>query len=273
MLPDTPQDAGWLELMLLQAQDLCKTFRRGGPLAPKTEVRALSNVSFSLDPGSSLGVVGESGSGKSTLLRTILRLTPYDSGSITFDGAEVSQLGKAAMRVFRRRVQPVFQDPYSTFNPRFSIGSSIGLGIFAEGRRARSRRHEEVERLLSEVGLDPGMYRALPHELSGGQRQRAAIARALAVKPDLLLLDEPTSALDVSVQSQVLNLFKELQDRFDFSLILVTHDLPVVSFMCDTVLVMQAGAVVETGPATRIVSDPATEYARQLVEAAPELPD
>ena len=258
--------------MLLQAKDLCKTFRRGGPLSRKTEIRALNDVSFLLPSGSSLGVVGESGSGKSTLLRTILRLTPYDSGSIAFDGAEIAGMGKSAIRVFRRRVQPVFQDPYSTFNPRFSIGSSIGLGIRVEGPGNQSERQEEVERLLSEVGLDPGMHRALPHELSGGQRQRAAIARALAVQPDLLLLDEPTSALDVSVQSQVLNLFKELQDRFSFSLILVTHDLPVVSFMCDTVLVMQAGAVVESGPAAQIVESPRTDYARQLVSAAPELP-
>ncbi len=259
--------------MLLTAENVCKTFRRGGLLAPKTEVPALRNVSFSLQTGSSLGVVGESGSGKSTLLRTILRLTSYDSGSIAFDGIEIARMDKTAMRTFRRRVQPVFQDPYSTFNPRFSIGSSIGLGVRADGRQGKSLRQEEVERLLAEVGLDPAMHGTLPHELSGGQRQRAAIARALAVKPDLLLLDEPTSALDVSVQSQVLNLFKELQHRFAFSLILVTHDLPVVRFMCDTLLVMQAGSVVETGPAARIVSDPQTEYARQLVAAAPELPE
>ena len=259
--------------MLLKAENVCKTFRRGGPLAPRTEVHALRNVSFSLQAGSSLGVVGESGSGKSTLLRTILRLTPYETGSLAFDGIEIARMDKTATRRFRRRVQPVFQDPYSTFNPRFSIGSSIGLGIGADGLPDKTTRLGEVERLLSEVGLDPAMHRALPHELSGGQRQRAAIARALAVQPDLLLLDEPTSALDVSVQSQVLNLFKELQDRFAFSLILVTHDLPVVRFMCDTVLVMQAGRVVESGPTARIVSDPQTEYARQLVAAAPELPE
>ena len=268
-----PPAAGWPRAMLLTVRSLCKTFRRGGILAPRSEVRALDDVSFSLGAGESLGVVGESGSGKSTLLRAILRLLPYDSGSILFDDAEVAAMDRVAARSFRQRVQPVFQDPYSTFNPRFSIGSSIALGLRSDNGRNREQRRDAVERLLSEVGLDPALYPALPHELSGGQRQRAAIARALAVQPELLLLDEPTSALDVSVQSQVLNLFKELQDRLAFSLILVTHDLPVVRYMCDTVLVMQAGRVVESGPTSRVVAAPSTDYARKLVDAAPELPE
>ncbi len=258
--------------MLLSASDLSKTFRRGGIFTGRSVVRAVDNVSFTLSSGASLGVVGESGSGKSTLLRTILRLTPYDSGSLTFDGAEISAMDARAVRTFRQRVQPVFQDPYSTFNPRFSIGSSIGLGLAAqEGATARHRR-DAVERLLSDVGLDPEMHRALPHQLSGGHRQRAAIARARAVKPDQLLLDEPTSALDVSVQSQVLNLFKDLQRTYGFSLILVTHDLPVVTFMCENILVMKAGAVVESGTTADVIDRPQSNYARLLVAAAPEPP-
>ena len=154
-------------------------------------------------------------------------------------------MDRMALRRFRQRVQPVFQNPYSTFNPRFSVGASIALGCELLGNVEKAGIPGEVARLLDDVGLDPELARALPHQLSGGQRQRAAIARALAVKPDLLLLDEPTSALDVSVQAQVLNLFKDLQRRYGFSLMLVTHDLPVVTLMCDNVLVMKSGAIVE----------------------------
>lgn len=258
--------------MLLVARSLSKTFRRGWLLAGGSDVRALDDVSFSLAAGGSLGVVGESGSGKSTLLRTILRLTSYDHGSLTFDGEEISGLKGRALARFRKRVQPVFQDPYSSFNPRFSIGSSIGLGLLPDGAQGARQRRQAIESLLADVGLDPALYGALPHELSGGQRQRAAIARALAVRPDLLLLDEPTSALDVSVQSQVLNLFKDLQRSYGFSLILVTHDLPVVTFLCDEVLVMQQGRIEESGRTTDIVQRPATAYARLLVASAPEPP-
>lgn len=258
--------------MLLAAQNLRKTYRRGRFFSRGTGILAIDDASFTLEAGESLGIVGESGSGKSTLLRTILRLTPYDSGSLMFDGAEIADMDKAAVRGFRRRVQPVFQDPYSTFNPRFSVGASIGLGVRLLGPETGAPTQQVVEHLLSDVGLDPALHKALPHELSGGQRQRAAIARALAVRPDLLLLDEPTSALDVSVQSQVLNLFKDLQGRYGFSMILVTHDLPVVTFMCDTVLVMKAGAIVERGRIAEIVDHPRADYTRSLIAAAPAPP-
>ena len=254
--------------MLVQAQKLRKTFRAGGLFRRGHGVLALDDVSFSLAEGASLGVVGESGSGKSTLLRTILRLTPYDTGSITFDGTEIAAMDRDTVRRLRQRVQPVFQNPYSTFNPRFSVGASIALGFDLLGNVEKTEIPGKVARLLGDVGLDPDLARALPHQLSGGQRQRAAIARALAVQPDLLLLDEPTSALDVSVQAQVLNLFKDLQDRYGFSLILVTHDLPVVTFMCDNVLVMKSGAVVERGGTGTIVRSPESEYTRKLVSSA-----
>ena len=254
--------------MLVHAQNVSKTFRAGGLFGRGPGVVALDAVSFSLAEGESLGVVGESGSGKSTLLRTILRLTPYDTGSITFDGTEIAAMDGDSLRCFRQRVQPVFQNPYSTFNPRFSVGASIALGFDLLGNVAKSDIPGEVARLLDDVGLDPVLARALPHQLSGGQRQRAAIARALAVQPDLLLLDEPTSALDVSVQAQVLNLFKDLQLRYGFSVILVTHDLPVVTFMCDNLLVMKSGSIVERGETGMVVRAPESEYTRQLVSSA-----
>ena len=254
--------------MLIHSENLRKTFRAGGLLGRGPGVVALDGVSFSLAAGESLGVVGESGSGKSTLLRTILRLTPYDTGSITFDGAEIATMDRDALRCFRQRVQPVFQNPYSTFNPRFSVGASIALGFDLLGSVEKAEIPGMVAQLLDDVGLDPDLARALPHQLSGGQRQRAAIARALAVRPDLLLLDEPTSALDVSVQAQVLNLFKDLQSRYGFSMILVTHDLPVVTFMCDNVLVMKSGAIVERGETGTVVRAPESEYTRQLVSSA-----
>ena len=254
--------------MLVRASNLRKTFRAGGLFRRGSEILALDDVSFSLAEGEALGVVGESGSGKSTLLRTILRLTPYDEGSISFDGAEIATMDRMALRRFRQRVQPVFQNPYSTFNPRFSVGASIALGCELLGNVEKAGIPGEVARLLDDVGLDPDLARALPHQLSGGQRQRAAIARALAVKPDLLLLDEPTSALDVSVQAQVLNLFKDLQRRYGFSLMLVTHDLPVVTFMCDNVLVMKSGAIVERGDTGTVVRGPESEYTRKLVSSA-----
>ena len=254
--------------MLVRANNLRKTFRSGGLFRRGSAILALDDVSFSLAEGEALGVVGESGSGKSTLLRTILRLTPYDEGSISFDGAEIATMDRMALRRFRQRVQPVFQNPYSTFNPRFSVGASIALGCELLGNVEKAGIPGEVARLLDDVGLDPDLARALPHQLSGGQRQRAAIARALAVKPDLLLLDEPTSALDVSVQAQVLNLFKDLQRRYGFSLMLVTHDLPVVTFMCDNVLVMKSGAIVERGETGTLVRDPESAYTRKLVSSA-----
>ena len=254
--------------MLVHSENVRKTFRTGGLFGRGPGVVALDDVSFSLAEGESLGVVGESGSGKSTLLRTILRLTPYDMGSITFDGAEIAAMDRDALRRFRQRVQPVFQNPWSTFNPRFSVGASIALGFDLLGNVEKAGIPGMVAQLLDDVGLDPDLARALPHQLSGGQRQRAAIARALAVRPDLLLLDEPTSALDVSVQAQVLNLFKDLQSRYGFSMILVTHDLPVVTFMCENVLVMKSGAIVERGETGTVVRAPESEYTRQLVSSA-----
>lgn len=259
--------------MFLVAERLSKTFRPRGILARGEGVKALDEVSFTLEKGESLGVVGESGSGKSTLLRVILRLLDHDSGALTFDGTPLERLTPAARRAFRRRVQPVFQDPYSTFNPRFSVASSIALALEVNGIGAPATRRDRVRELLSDVGLDPDLGDRLPHQLSGGQRQRAAIARALAVGPELLVLDEPTSALDVSVQAQVLNLFKSLKAERGFSMVFVTHDLALVSFICERTLVMRKGRVVEQGPTRELIAAPSTDYARNLIAAVPSVPE
>ena len=258
--------------MLLRARSVSKTFRSGGLLAPGTAVKALDGVSFDLAVGRSLGVVGESGSGKSTLLRTILKLTPHDSGTLTFDGEDIAAMRAGDLKRYRRRVQPVFQDPYSTFNPRFSVGSSIALALEVNDIMPRSQTGDAVEELLLDVGLSPGLATSLPHQLSGGQRQRASIARALAVRPELLLLDEPTSALDVSIQAQVLNLFKTLKQRHGFTLVFVTHDLALVSFICDHLIVMKSGAIVEQGTTRDVIDSPGQDYTRMLIAAAPEMP-
>ena len=259
--------------MLLVAESLSKTFRSGGLLRPRSSVRALDGVSFGLERGQSMGIVGESGSGKSTLLRTILKLTPQDSGSLVFDGAEVAGMSPAETRGYRRRVQPVFQDPYSTFNPRFSIGSSIAIALEVNGIEPEGTMGEAVAGLLDDVGLNPDLADSLPHQLSGGQRQRASIARAIAVRPELLLLDEPTSALDVSVQAQVLNLFKTLKQQYGFTIVFVTHDLALISFICDHTIVMKSGSIVEQGPTGEVISNSKADYTRDLIRAAPEIPD
>ena len=258
--------------MLLSATSVTKTFRSGGLFASGSGVTALDDVSFDLAAGHSLGVVGESGSGKSTLLRTILKLTPHDSGTIRFDGEDIAALKGSDLKRYRRRVQPVFQDPYSTFNPRFSIGSSIALALEVNDILPRAQAGDAVSELLSDVGLSPELAPSLPHQLSGGQRQRASIARALAVRPELLLLDEPTSALDVSIQAQVLNLFKTLKQRHGFTLVFVTHDLALVSFICDHLIVMRSGAIVEQGATEEVIDSPQEDYTRMLIAAAPEIP-
>lgn len=259
--------------MLLSAESVSKTFQRHGLFGRNDPVQALDRVSFELTRGQSLGVVGESGSGKSTLLRTILKLTPHDSGTLTFDGMDIAEMRSTDLRSYRRRVQPVFQDPYSTFNPRFSVGSSIALALEVNDIVPRSQAVDAASELLIDVGLSPNLANSLPHQLSGGQRQRASIARALAVGPELLLLDEPTSALDMSIQAQVLNLFKTLQEKHNFTIVFVTHDLALVSFMCDRIIVMKSGTIVEEGQTKKVIADPQADYTRMLIAAVPEIPD
>ncbi|MEU5726998.1 ATP-binding cassette domain-containing protein [Micromonospora sp. NPDC047738] len=231
---------------------------------------ALDGVDITVRPGTSLGIVGESGAGKSTLLRQLLGVDRPTSGEIRFAG---EPLDRGRHRAFRRQVQVVFQDPRSSLNPRMSVAS-----IVAEPLRSlrigtdRSARAERVAEVLTAVGLRPEDGRRYPHEFSGGQRQRIAIARALAPAPRILLADEPVSALDVSVRLQIIDLLKDLVDRLGLTLVLVSHDLAIVSQLCQEVLVMRHGRVVERGPTADVLTNPADEYTRALLAAIPQLP-
>ena len=259
---------------LLVATNLAKTFRtkRGWPVPKTVAVRALDDVSFSVDRGEALGVVGESGCGKSTVARACLRLIPIDSGSVRFDGIDVAAAGGAALRSLRRRLQIVFQDPASALDPRQRIADALGEPIRVHGVARGNEVAGAVERLLDEVGLPPSAARRYPHEFSGGQRQRIGIARALALGPDLIFADEPVSALDVSVQAQILVLLEELRMRRRLAFVFISHDLGVVRHFCQRVVVMYLGRIVEEGPVPAIFDEPLHPYTRLLKSASP-VPD
>ncbi|SQC29907.1 Glutathione import ATP-binding protein GsiA [Rothia kristinae] len=228
-------------------------------------VHALREAAFSLAEGGSLAVVGESGSGKTTLARILLGLERADAGRITLRGAEVTRRDRS----FRRTVQPVFQNPHSSFDPSHSVGWSVLEPVRALGSVGRAERRELLGRLFDDVGLDRRLAARRPRELSGGQLQRAAIARALSVSPDVLVCDEAVSALDASVQAQVLRLLQRLRDERGLSLLFITHDLAVVRWLCEDVLVMREGRIVEAGPVSRIFRAPQQEYTRELIAAIP----
>jgi oligopeptide/dipeptide ABC transporter ATP-binding protein len=258
---------------LLEVTDLTVHFRRRQGLFSGTEVvQAVNGVSFSIGTGETLGLVGESGCGKTTLARAVLRLVEPTSGSVRFGGADVLSLAPKPMRALRRRMQIVFQDPWSSLNPRMRVGDAVREGIeihrLAEGAEADRR----VAQLLDEVGLPAAAAREYPHAFSGGQRQRIGIARALAVEPDLIVCDEPVSALDVSVQAQVLNLLADVQKRRGLSYLFISHDLAVVRHIAPRVAVMYLGRIVEEGPAERIFTLPKHPYTEALLSAVP-VPD
>ena len=255
---------------IFDVKGLSKVFFTGNSVFQAQQSKiALSNISFSIRPGESLWIVGESGSGKTTILRILLKLIPYTEGQVTFGEKELSEFSGNDLKNFRQLVQPVFQDPYSTFNPRFSIFSSLSLALEVQNLSEKGSRKQQILDILEQVGLSYELSQSYPHQLSGGQRQRAAIARALLCNPKVLLLDEPTSALDVSVQAQVLNLIKDLQDIYDFAIIMVTHDLPVVSFICEKLIVMQNGKIIESGDTKQIIGDSKAEYTKDLIAAVP----
>ncbi len=231
-------------------------------------VKAVDGVDVTLRPGRTLGVVGESGSGKSTLGLALLRLIGSE-GTIRFGGEDISTLPRARLRPLRKAMQVVFQDPHGSLSPRLSVGGIVGEGldIHAPGLSADERRRR-IGAALAEVGLDPAMQDRYPHEFSGGQRQRIAIARALILGPKLLILDEPTSALDVSVQAQIVDLLRDIQDRLNIAYLFISHDLKVVRALSDDILVMKDGRVVESGPAERVLSAPEHPYTRALLSAA-----
>ena len=242
----------------------------GGGFGRKNKVSALDGVSFNLVQGETLGIVGESGCGKSTLGRIISRLDTPTTGEIIYKGNDIAKKSLAAMRPLRKEIQFIFQDPYASLNPRRQIGAIIEEpmrihGVSKDERRARA--HE----LLEKVGLDKNSYEKYPHEFSGGQRQRVVIARALTLKPELIIADEPVSALDVSIQAQVLNLFKELQDEMKLTYIFVAHDLGVVRHISDRIAVMYLGKIVELGSVEEIYNNPQHPYTKALLSANPRI--
>ena len=260
---------------LLEVRDLVKHFPiHGGLLFNHSvgAVRAVDGVSFSIKPGETLGLVGESGCGKSTLARTVLQLLTPTSGSVRFDGQEISGLKRRKLQPLRREMQMIFQDPYASLNPRKRIGEIVGSPMKLHGIAEGAELRKQVEELLDRVGLAPEHYNRFPHEFSGGQRQRIGIARALALKPKLIIADEPVSALDVSIQAQIINLLEDLQDEFDLTYIFVAHDLGVVRHVADRVAVMYLGKIVESGPASEVYSNPVHPYTEALLSAVP-IPD
>lgn len=236
-----------------------------------SEVKAVNGVSFGVSRGGIVGLVGESGCGKSTVGNAITGMVPVQSGRIEFEGRRVDSLRRAETKAFRRRVQMIFQDPFGSLNPRMSIGDCVGEVLKVHGIVSPSERGDRIRELLSSVGLDPLYASRYPHEFSGGQRQRIGIARALAVNPELVIADEPVSALDVSVQVQILNLMRDLRERLNLSYILIAHDLAVVRNMCDTVLVMYLGRIVESGRAGELFDNCAHPYTEALLSAVPDV--
>lgn len=232
-------------------------------------IRALNGVTLDIHAGEALGVVGESGSGKSTLGRTILRLQEPASGTVRFEGSDLFRLSQAELRAARKRMQIVFQDPYSALNPRLKIGSSVGEGLEIHRMAPPGEIPARVARLLAEVGLEPDAADRYPHEFSGGQRQRIGIARALAVEPSFVVCDEPVSSLDVSVQAQIINLLVDLQRSRGLSYLFIAHDLAVVRQIARRVAVMYLGFVVETGPTEDVISRPGHPYTQALISAVP----
>lgn len=254
---------------LLDIKHLNKVFRsRGGWFKPSREVRALDDVSLTLARGETVGIVGESGSGKSTLGRCVVRLEHPDDGELLLDGVNLSQLKGDALRRERHRVQMIFQDPYASLNPRTRVGMAIAQGPIANGT-PKAQALKQAGELLDMVGLGASAVERYPHEFSGGQRQRIGIARALALNPELIVADEAVSALDVSIQAQVLELLEELKQRLSLSLLFITHDLRVAAQICDRIVVMQHGRIVEQGSAEQIFLHPREAYTRSLLEAIP----
>ncbi|MDO9436939.1 ABC transporter ATP-binding protein [Hydrogenophaga sp.] len=257
--------------VLLSCQDLTKEFElspRGLFGAPATRLRAVDGVSFQVSEGQTLGIVGESGCGKSTTAKLLLRLEQATAGSIRFDGKDVQHASGEALRTYRKSVQGVFQDPFTSLNPRMTVGDSIAEPLRASAGLSRRDMAARVAELLDLVGIRPAAARLYPHEFSGGQRQRIAIARGLAINPRVLILDEPVSALDVSIRAQILNLLQDLQVRLNLSYVLISHDLHVIAHMCDRIAVMYLGRIVEEGPAHEIVERPQHPYTEALFSAS-----
>jgi peptide/nickel transport system ATP-binding protein/oligopeptide transport system ATP-binding protein len=259
---------------LLEVQNLRTWFPvLGGVMRRKVgDIRAVDDVSFTIEPGCTVGLVGESGSGKTTVGRTILKLIPSTSGRVIYKGSDILPMSEREFRPLRREMQMIFQDPFGSLNPRFTIGEIVGEALEIHfPKMNRSDRASRVADLLGLVGLKADMMRRYPHEFSGGQRQRIGIARALAVEPRFIVCDEPVSALDVSVQAQIVNLLQDLQEQFGIAYLFIAHDLAVVEHISDHVLVMHHGKIVESASAEAIYNDPQNEYTKTLLSAVPSI--
>jgi oligopeptide transport system ATP-binding protein len=270
---NVPETAG--AAPLLEVTDLVKHFpiKRGVLVEREVDqVRAVDGISFKVERGETLGLVGESGSGKSTACRTVLQLIRPTSGSVTFEGREIAGLGRRQMRPLRREMQMIFQDPQASLNPRKRVGQIVGDPLKRQGLASGSDLRRQVQELLVRVGLSSEHYNRFPHEFSGGQRQRIGIARALALKPKLVICDEPVSALDVSIQAQIVNLLDDLQDEFGLAYLFVAHDIGVVRHVSDRIAVMNEGRIVEQGSADQVCESPRDEYTKKLLAAVP-IPD
>lgn len=257
---------------LLEVKNLSKEYlQKVGIFKKKRYLKAVNNVSFQVFEGETLGLVGESGCGKSTLGKTIMLLEKASAGSIFFNGKDLTKLKKEDIRTLRKEIQLIFQDPFASLNPRFTVGQAIlePMEVHNIGKN-KIERTKKVTKLLQRVGLDESYYHRYPHELSGGQRQRISIARAIAVNPKLIVCDESVSALDISVQAQVLNLLNELKEDFGFTYVFISHDLSVVKYMADQLMVMNNGQIEELGDADEVYENPRTAYTKQLIEAIPK---
>ena len=260
-----------VEAPLIEARALSKVFHTGGLFRRGRPVQAVRMVDAAVARGEALGVVGESGSGKSTLGRMMLGLMPATAGTVSFDGRPLARTAGPGWRALRRRMQIVFQDPYGSLDPRRRVGAQIADGLSIHRIVDAGQRADRVAALLARVGLDPSHAQRYPHEFSGGQRQRIGLARALASEPDFLVADEPVSALDVSIQAQIVQLLADLRRDLGLALLFISHDLPVVRHLCDRVLVMYLGRVMEEGPAAAVFAAPAHPYTRALISATPQL--
>jgi peptide/nickel transport system ATP-binding protein len=260
------------DVTILEARHLAKSFYRRAGLLSREEEPAVKDATFRLPRGKTLGLVGESGSGKTTVALMLVRLLPATRGEVLFHGIDLLSLTPEAMRAYKRRIQIVFQNPYASLNPRFTAGQILlePMHVHGIGADARERR-ELADDMLRKVGLPADSFLKYPHEFSGGQRQRIAIARCLTMKPEVLILDESVSALDVSIQAQLLNLLQDLQDEYEMSYLFISHDLAVVKYMSDEVMVMNAGEIVEIGDSDEIYANPRHPYTRELLSSMPDV--
>ena len=257
---------------ILRVEGLKKHFpiRRGFFQRIAGWVKAVENVSFQIGKGKTLGLVGESGCGKTTVARLILKLLDADAGKIIFNGEDLTQYSDTEMKAIRQEIQIIFQDPYGSLNPRMTVGQSIAEGLRVAGIQPGTDQTQRLDQLLKMVGMSPATKDRYPHEFSGGQRQRIGIARALSVEPALIICDEPVSALDVSIQAQIINLLKDLQDELGLSYLFISHDLNVVGYLCSDVAVMYRGHIMEYAPADELFDNPLHPYTHLLLSAAPD---